>query len=153
MAASWAQYRAQEALLAVAADYGIALQLFQGRGGSLGRGGAPARTALLSQPPGSLTNGLRVTEQGEVVRFQLGLPASATGSLALYAGAVLQANLEPPPLPEPAWRESMDRLSTISCDAYRAMVRGTPGFIEYFRCATPEAELALLPLGSRPTRR
>ena len=153
MAASWAQYRAQEALLAVASQAGVALQLFQGRGGSLGRGGAPARTALLSQPPGSLACGLRVTEQGEMIRFKLGLPATAVGSLALYAGAVQQANLAPPPLPEPGWRELMDRLAEISRRAYHATVRETPAFVDYFRAATPEAELALLPLGSRPTRR
>ena len=92
MAASWAQYRAQEALLAVAAEAGVALRLFQGRGGSLGRGGAPTRTAL-PQPPGSLAQGLRVTEQGEMIRFKLGLPDTAVGSLALYAAAALQANL------------------------------------------------------------
>ncbi len=43
---------------------GIELTLFHGRGGSIGRGGAPAHAALLSQPPGSLKGGLRVTEQG-----------------------------------------------------------------------------------------
>jgi phosphoenolpyruvate carboxylase len=153
MAASWAQYRAQEALLAVAAEAGVALRLFQGRGGSLGRGGAPTRTALLSQPPGSLAQGLRVTEQGETIRFKLGLPETAIGSLALYAAAALQANLMPPPLPARLWRGVMDRLAAISCAAYRALVQETPEFIEYFRSATPERELALLPLGSRPTRR
>lgn len=30
---------------------GIELTLFHGRGGSIGRGGAPAHAALLSQPP------------------------------------------------------------------------------------------------------
>lgn len=64
MAASWAQYRAQEALVRVCDGAGIALTLFHGRGGSIGRGGAPAHDALLSQPPGSLKGGLRVTEQG-----------------------------------------------------------------------------------------
>ncbi|MDP5070697.1 MAG: phosphoenolpyruvate carboxylase, partial [Congregibacter sp.] len=61
LAAAWAQYRAQEALLEVCAGAGVRLQLFHGRGGTIGRGGAPAHDALLSQPPGSLECGLRVT--------------------------------------------------------------------------------------------
>lgn len=47
MAASWAQYRAQDALIKTCEKYGIALTLFHGRGGSIGRGGAPAHAALL----------------------------------------------------------------------------------------------------------
>src|SRR4029077_4859640 len=34
--------------------------------------------------------------------------------------------------------------------AYRALVYGTPGFVEYFRAATPIAEMAGLNIGSRP---
>lgn len=33
------------------------------------------------------------------------------------------------------------------------MVRGEPDFVPYFRAATPEQELAKLPLGSRPPKR
>lgn len=41
MAASWAQYQAQDALVKTCENAGIALTLFHGRGGSIGRGGAP----------------------------------------------------------------------------------------------------------------
>ena len=51
LSAGWAQYRAQEALLNVCQSHGVSLQLFHGRGGTIGRGGAPAHQALLSQPP------------------------------------------------------------------------------------------------------
>ncbi len=153
MAAGWAQYRAQEALLAQAREHGVELTLFHGRGGTIGRGGAPARDALLSQPPGSLHTGLRVTEQGEMIRAKLGGTAIATKTLALYASAILEANLVTPPAPESRWREMMDRLAEDSCNAYRAYVRDNPEFVRYFRQATPEQELGILPLGSRPTRR
>ncbi len=73
LAAGWAQYQAQEALLATCARHQVALTLFHGRGGTIGRGGAPAHEALLSQPPGSLAQGLRVTEQGEMIRTKLGM--------------------------------------------------------------------------------
>ncbi|MDR8241014.1 phosphoenolpyruvate carboxylase, partial [Acinetobacter baumannii] len=84
MAASWAQYQAQDALIKTCEKAGIELTLFHGRGGSIGRGGAPAHAALLSQPPGSLKGGLRVTEQGEMIRFKYGLPEVTISSLSLY---------------------------------------------------------------------
>jgi len=153
LAAGWAQYRAQEELLAVCREYGVSLTLFHGRGGTIGRGGAPAHDALLSQPPGSLHNGLRVTEQGEMIRTKLGLTPLAVNTLGQYASAILQANLLPPPTPRQPWRELMDKLSQHSCDHYRSWVREDPQFVPYFRQATPEQELAKLPLGSRPARR
>ncbi|WP_040977494.1 phosphoenolpyruvate carboxylase [Necropsobacter massiliensis] len=153
MAASWAQYRAQEQLVNLCEKLGIELTLFHGRGGTIGRGGAPAHAALLSQPPRSLKNGLRVTEQGEMIRFKLGLPAVAVASLDLYASAILEANLLPPPEPKDSWRAVMEELSASSCKIYRDVVRGDKDFVPYFRSATPEQELSKLPLGSRPAKR
>ena len=153
LAASWAQYQAQESLLEVCAEYDVHLTLFHGRGGTIGRGGAPAQEALLSQPPGSLKNGLRVTEQGETIRTKLGWTSLAVKTLALYTVAICRANLLTPPAPKDDWRELMDSLSESSCTAYRDVIRGEPEFVPYFRHATPEQELAKLPLGSRPARR
>ena len=153
MAAGWAQYRAMEALVELSEVEGFELTLFHGRGGTVGRGGAPAHAALLSQPPKSLKGGLRVTEQGEMIRFKLGLPDVAVNSFNMYASAILEANLLPPPEPKKDWRDLMDVLSDVSCEAYRAIVRGEPDFVPYFRQATPELELGKLPLGSRPSKR
>lgn len=153
MAASWAQYRAQESLINICEKMGITLTLFHGRGGSIGRGGAPAHAALLSQPPGSLKGGLRVTEQGEMIRFKFGLPEVTISSLALYASAVLEANLLPPPKPKEEWCNVMNVISDASCHSYRSYVCNNPDFVSYFHAATPEQELAKLPLGSRPAKR
>ena len=153
LAAGWAQYRAQESLLQACATHDIALTLFHGRGGTIGRGGAPAHQALLSQPPGSLAHGLRVTEQGEMIRTKLGMTGLAVNTLGQYASAILQANLMPPPAPTPEWRALMDSLAETSCRIYRRWVRDDEQFVAFFRQATPEQELADLPLGSRPARR
>ncbi|MCC5853927.1 MAG: phosphoenolpyruvate carboxylase, partial [Alkalimonas sp.] len=144
---------AQEALVQVCADAGVQLTLFHGRGGTIGRGGAPAHAAILSQPPGSLDGGFRVTEQGEMIRFKFGLPKLAERSLSLYASAVLEGMLLPPPVPKSSWRRVMTELAESSCQAYRAIVREHPDFVRYFRAATPEQELGQLPLGSRPAKR
>ncbi len=153
MSAGWAQYHAMESLVKVAEEEGVELTLFHGRGGTIGRGGAPAHAALLSQPPKSLKGGLRVTEQGEMIRFKLGLPEVAVNSFSLYASAILEANLLPPPEPKQEWRDLMNVLSEVSCEAYRNVVRGEADFVPYFRQTTPELELGKLPLGSRPAKR
>jgi phosphoenolpyruvate carboxylase len=153
LSAAWAQYRAQEALVELADKYHVTLTLFHGRGGTIGRGGGPARAAILSQPPGSVKGGLRVTEQGETIRYKFGMPALALRSLNLYASAVLEALITPPPKPKRAWRDLMDQLSLEATAIYRSVVRHNPEFVDYFRQATPEQELANLPLGSRPAKR
>jgi phosphoenolpyruvate carboxylase len=152
-AAAWAQYRAQETLVSVCRKHEVELLLFHGRGGTVGRGGGPAHAAILSQPPGSVSGRFRTTEQGEMIRFKFGLPQLAEQNLNLYLAAVLEATLQPPPAPEPAWRAAMDRLAADGVAAYRAVVREHPQFVEYFRQATPEQELGRLPLGSRPAKR
>lgn len=153
LAAGWAQYSGQEALIKTCEKSGVKLTLFHGRGGTVGRGGGPAKVALLSQPPGSLKGGLRVTEQGEMIRFKFGVPDLAVNTLSLYVDAILEANLLPPPAPKQEWRDAMEELSEISRKSYRGLVHENPDFITYFYQATPEAELAKLPLGSRPAKR
>lgn len=153
LAASWAQYQAQEALTQVAQKAGVHLTFFHGRGGSVGRGGAPTQAAILAQPPGSVQGRLRVTEQGEMIRFKLGLPALAERALEVYTCAVLQATLSPPPAPQAEWRELIQQLAAKAVTSYRAQVKDNPEFVPYFRQLTPETELAKLPLGSRPAKR
>ena len=152
-AAAWAQYRAQESLVEICKAHEVELLLFHGRGGTVGRGGGPAHAAILSQPPGSVAGRFRTTEQGEMIRFKFGLPDIAEQNLNLYLAAVLEATLLPPPMPEPDWRALMELLAGEGVTAYRSVVREHPGFVEYFRQATPEQELGRLPLGSRPSKR
>ena len=153
LTATWALFQAQERLLEVCSGHGIKLTLFHGRGGSIGRGGGPTHAAILSQPPGTVNGRLRVTEQGEVIQAKFGLPGIALRNLELYTTAVLEASLLPPAAPKPEWRQIMERLSGVAVTNYRQMVREQPGFIEYFRAATPEQEIAGLTIGSRPARR
>jgi len=153
MAANWAQYTSQEALIKISEENDIQLVLFHGRGGTIGRGGAPAQQALLSQPPGSLKGGLRVTEQGEMIRFKFGLPKVAVQSLNLYTAAILEANLLPPPAPKQEWRDLMDQFAEQSCQEYRHFIQEEADFVPYFRSVTPELELGKLSLGSRPAKR
>ena len=153
MSANWAQYRAQEELTAVAKAHDVQLTLFHGRGGSISRGGAPTQQALFSQPPGSISGAIRVTEQGEMIRFKFGLLEIAVQNLEIYTAATLEATLLPPPEPKPEWRQLMQKMTERSVQVYRQTVRENPHFVRYLRTVTPELELQMLPLGSRPAKR
>lgn len=153
MSANWAQYRAQEELTAIAKNHGVQLTLFHGRGGSISRGGAPTQQALFSQPPGSISGAIRVTEQGEMIRFKFGLEEIALQNLEIYTAATLEATLLPPPEPKQQWRDLMDKMTDLSVQVYRQTVRENPHFVQYLRTVTPELELQMLPLGSRPAKR
>ena len=133
--------------------HGIDLTLFHGRGGSVGRGGGPTYLAIMSQPPGSIAGSLRVTEQGEMLQVLFGLPEIAVRTLDVYTTSALEAWLLQPPPPRDEWRSTMDRLHDAAAKAYREVVYENPRFLEYFRQATPEAELSAMNAGSRPARR
>jgi phosphoenolpyruvate carboxylase len=143
-AAAWDIHRAQEAVVEASRRHGMELTLFHGRGGSAGRGGGPTHLAIMSQPAGSIDGTLRVTEQGEMLQALFGLPGIAVRTLDVYTTATLEAWQQPPPAPKP--RDE-------AAAAYRAVVYEDARFVEYFRQATPEAELAEMNIGSRPARR
>jgi len=153
LAASWAQYRAQEKLIAVCQAVGVPLILFHGRGGSISRGGAPAHKAMLSLPPGAIGNGLRVTEQGEAIRYKFGLPGIARRTLEVYLSAALEGKLLPPESPRDNWRRNMRLLSEKSAQVYRESVKANEDFGAYFEQTTPIRELQAVAIGSRPAKR
>ena len=153
LAATWAQYKAQEQLVNIAEQHDVNLVLFHGRGGTVGRGGGPVEKAMASQPPGSVKGRIRVTEQGEMIRYKFGLPRVAFNSLATYMVATINATVNPAPAPKQAWRDLIESMAGESLKAYRKIVRGHEHFVPYFRSLTPEQELNKLALGSRPAKR
>jgi phosphoenolpyruvate carboxylase len=154
LAAAWAQYNAQEAMIKVGNKHGVELTFFHGKGGTVGRGGNPALyQAIIAHPPNTINGRFRVTEQGEMITQNLGQEAIAERTLDLFTAGVLVESFKPRPEPKKVWRDMMERLSEISCNAYRKVVRGEERFVPYFRAATPELELAGLNVGSRPAKR
>ena len=89
-----------------------------------------------------------------MVQAKFGLAQTTVRQLEIYTTVVLLATLHPPDPPRSAnWREVMKRISETSRQYYRSTVYENEQFLEYFREATPEAELGNLNIGSRPTRR
>jgi phosphoenolpyruvate carboxylase len=153
LAASWALYRAQESIAQVCDAHGVTLTLFHGRGGSVARGGGPASRAILAQPPGTLRGRFRVTEQGETIASRYSDPELAHRHLEQIVSAVLLASTEPPAGVPLDWRTAMDAMAEAARAAFLGLVEETPGFLDYWRAATPIDEIRRLRLGSRPAIR
>ncbi len=156
LAANWALYRAELDLVEVARAQGIRLRLFHGRGGTVGRGGGPSYEAVRAQPPGAVAGALRITEQGEVIAAKYGDPDRARRNLEALVAATLESSLldiEGLGEDADAAYELLDELAARAQQAYRGLVHETPGFVEWFRAATPIGELGELNIGSRPPSR
>lgn len=156
VSATLAIYDAQSRIAKWAKRNDITLTLFHGRGGALGRGGGPANRAVLAQPPGSVDGRFKLTEQGEVISARYGDATIAARHIEQVAAATLLASA-----PSTEARnagaaqayadvaELMDRVSRVH---YHALVKAE-GFAHWFTQVTPQEEIGLLSLGSRPARR
>jgi phosphoenolpyruvate carboxylase len=155
LASRWALQQTQVQLTALAAEAGIRVAFFHGRGGSLSRGGGKTERAVVAAPRGSVDGSLRITEQGEVIHRKYGIRAIALRNLEQMGGAVLRASLRPRP-PEPreaAWRGMAAAIAATARAHYRGLVYENPGFVDYFRAATPIDVIERLRIGSRPSKR
>jgi phosphoenolpyruvate carboxylase len=154
LSSNWEIHRAQIALQKLATEHGIALRLFHGRGGSVGRGGGPAYQAILAQPSGTLQGRIKITEQGEVLASKYSLPELALYNLETVTSAVLQNSLISTPVDDtPSWNTLMERLAARSRDHYRRLVHDNPDLVSFFQQVTPIEEISKLQISSRPARR
>jgi len=145
LAAQWEIRSALAALTAIARRHDVTLTVFHGRGGSAGRGGGPTFDAILAQPHSHL----KITEQGETIAFKYGLRELAHRNLeAALAATVLAAHRDEEDVDTTLIASLADR----SRAAYRALL-DDERLVDFFRAFTPVDELALLNIGSRPSRR
>ncbi len=156
LTANWALYRAEMRLVEAFGAHRVKLRLFHGRGGTVGRGGGPSYEAILAQPSGSVSGGLRITEQGEIIASKYSDPDLGRRNLEALVAATMEASLidaEQIGARAPVYHATLDELSALAFTAYRGLVYETPDFAAYFRGATPIAEIAELNIGSRPASR
>lgn len=157
--ANWELYQTQEEIHSIATSYGIKLKYFHGRGGSLGRGGGPLYSSLLSQPPITLGDGVKITEQGEVLSSRYLLPdiayrslEQATSVLLTSIGGIVQSEKQDE-MPTEEAHQAMAYASEVALKKYQDLVFGDPDFLKYFNQGTPLNELGELNIGSRPMKR
>jgi len=154
LTANWELYKAEVELVKVFARHGVKLRLFHGRGGSVGRGGGPSYQAILAQPHGSVAGQIRITEQGEVIASKYSDPDIGRRNLETLLAATFEATvLRAGGGEQAAYLEVMEEMSAAAFAAYRKLVYETPGFVQFFRSATPISEIADLNVGSRPASR
>ena len=156
LTSNWALHRAERDLVATAAQRGVRLRLFHGRGGAVGRGGGPTYEAIRAQPPGSVQGAVRVTQQGEMIAAEYSDPQHARRGLEALVAAGLEATVVSDDGlggDAASYHAVMDELAERACSAYRELVYATPGFVTWFRTATPVGEIAELNIGSRPPSR
>jgi len=153
----WEIHKALRQIREVAADTGVTIRVFHGRGGTIGRGGGPTHASILSQPSGVLDGQVKFTEQGEVIADKYGLPEIANRNLNLALAALTESSLahRTPRHDDDTvnlWYGVMDDVSENAYNAYRAFIEA-PGLVEYFTNSTPVEELSSMNIGSRPARR
>ena len=154
LSSNWEIHRAQIALQELANEHKVALRIFHGRGGSVGRGGGPAYQAILAQPSGTLRGRIKITEQGEVLASKYSLPELALYNLETVTTAVLQNSMVSAPIDDtPSWNALMERLAARSRDHYRSLVHDNPDLVAFFQQVTPIEEISKLQISSRPARR
>ncbi|MBD1851793.1 phosphoenolpyruvate carboxylase [Leptolyngbya sp. FACHB-711] len=154
LSSNWEIHKAQQALQMIAEQYGVALRIFHGRGGSVGRGGGPAYDAILAQPGRSIDGRIKITEQGEVLASKYNLPELALYNLETVTTAVLQASLLKSGFDDiEPWREVVEELADRSRIHYRKLIYEQPDFLDFFLSVTPIEEISQLQISSRPARR
>ena len=154
--ASFELFEAQRGLVAVGREAGVPVRFFHGRGGSVSRGGAPTGRAIAAQPAGTIGGRMRVTEQGEVVSLKFANRGTALNNLEVLTSSVLLHTLKSAREPEqklvPEHQHAVEEIARLSYRAYRKLAED-PALLDYFQAASPVEELALLKIGSRPSRR
>ena len=154
LSSNWEIHKAQKALQKMAEKYQVALRIFHGRGGSVGRGGGPSYEAILAQPGHSINGRIKITEQGEVLASKYSLPELALYNLETVTTAVVQASLLGSGFDDiQPWNEIMEELATRSRAHYRALIYEQPDLVDFFHQVTPIEEISQLQISSRPARR
>ncbi len=155
-AASFELFEAQRRLMAIGRRHDVSISFFHGRGGSVSRGGAPTGRAIGAQPAGTVNGRMRLTEQGEVVSLKFANRGTAQNNLEVLTSSVMLHTLkslkEPEQKVNPEHQHAVEEIAKLSFKAYRKLAED-PGLIGYFQSASPVEELALLKIGSRPSRR
>ena len=152
----WELHLAQRRLVAEGEKAKINVAFFHGRGGSVGRGGAPTGIAIAAQPTGSINAPMRLTEQGEVVSTRYANGDTSSRHLETLLSAVVAQKMRDlentDTRPSDEVNDALNAISEMAFVQYRKLINN-PHFLTYFESASPVEEFTLLNIGSRPAKR
>lgn len=154
IASQWGLYKAQSKLSAIGRKYGVELQFFHGKGGSISRGAGPTHYFIGALPHGSLMGDIRLTEQGETISQKYANKVNAAYNLELLAASTMRKAVDQPTSegnPHPL-EDLLEFMATESKRRYQELMN-EEGFIPYFRQATPIDAIENSKIGSRPAKR
>ncbi len=158
LSGQWSLQKAQSEITKSCHDMGARCEFFHGRGGTISRGAGPIQWFLRALPSGSLTGAIRITEQGEVIPRKYAHHSTAAYNLELLVAGVARvsvANKKKDGIAtagsEP-YQEIVQWLSVESRASYRRLLE-EPGFMKFYRQATPLDALENGCFGSRPASR
>lgn len=139
VSACWSMHKAQLQLRETAKQFGIALTIFHGRGGTISRAGRRINDAIRATAEGEKPVPLRMTEAGERIGAKYGLRGIAIRTLEQSVGALLEVAAMPPQADPrtPKWNELMQLIADGSRQVYRNLVGASTDFRAYYRAATP----------------
>jgi len=154
VASCFSMHKAEHALREKAREFGIALTIFHGRGGTISRAGRRINDAIVATAAGAPPSPLRMTESGERLSARYGLRGIAIRTLEQTVGSLLEVAAVPPePDPREAeWTRIMQEIAERSRAAYRELVETPADFEAYYRAATPVDVLESLDLQSARER-
>jgi phosphoenolpyruvate carboxylase len=151
----WLMRKAQEALVAAAAEAKVDLTIFYGRAGATSRSASRPETLIRSAPAGAVNGRLRLTEQGESINDKYGLRPIALrvfeqtfSSLASTA-----AGVTPTERVLPQWRQGMEFMAAQGQKAFHSLIYERGDFFDFFRSVTPIDVIERMQIGSRPALR
>lgn len=154
LASQWSLHKAQKLLQAVGQKHQTHIVFFHGKGGSISRGAGPAHHFLRALPNGTLSGSLRLTEQGETIAQKYANRVNAAFNLELLLAGTWSESLLHQRATDVRSQTAtyMEKLASSSRKAYEALVHH-PGFVPFFRQASPIDVIEQSKIGSRPSRR
>ncbi|MFN3755602.1 MAG: phosphoenolpyruvate carboxylase [Flavobacterium sp.] len=152
--ANWAIYKAKESISKVAAEYGIEVVFFDGRGGPPARGGGKTHKFYASLGSEVMNKQIQLTIQGQTISSNFGTFDSCRFNIEnlISAGAINQLYHKGRYDLTDQQRDVFEKLSLLSREKYDAF-KNHPKFIPYLEKMSPLPYYAKTNIGSRPAKR
>ncbi|MDH5719959.1 MAG: phosphoenolpyruvate carboxylase [Spirochaetia bacterium] len=152
LASNWHINRAMMKMTRLGEKYGVKIEFFHGKGGTISRGGGPTHRFIEAQPSGSVNGYIRITEQGESISQKYANQMNAAHNIELLSAGIFGVSLIKREKITKETEEIGYFLAETSKQKYKSLLE-TEGFIQFYNEATPVDAIELFQIGSRPSRR
>jgi len=152
--ANWMIYRAKERLSKQAAEYGLDVLFFDGRGGPPARGGGKTHKFYASMDKEISSKEIQLTIQGQTVSSNFGIIDSARFNLEQLINAGISNNIQKDIQSNFTKEEEalIFELADISLKSYLDL-KNHPTFVDYMSEVSPLKYFGQTNIGSRPAKR